>query len=83
MCSSDLGTPDPHWGQVVTAVIVAEGAGVDFARVVAHARARLADFKVPRRLVLLDALPRTASGKVSKRDVRAAAIERLAADRFA
>lgn len=78
-----VGTPDPHWGQVVTAVIVAEGAGVDFARVVAHARARLADFKVPRRLVLLDALPRTASGKVSKRDVRAAAIERLAADRFA
>jgi acyl-CoA synthetase (AMP-forming)/AMP-acid ligase II len=72
-----VGTPDPHWGQVVTAVVVPEGAGVDLARVAAHARARLADFKVPRRLVVLDALPRTASGKVSKRDVRAAAIARL------
>ena len=75
-----VGTPDPHWGQVVTAVIVPEGAGVDLVTVAAHARARLADFKVPRRLVLLDALPRTASGKVSKREVRAAAIERLEGD---
>ncbi len=74
-----VGTPDPHWGQVVTAVIVPEGPGVTLEAVRAHARARLADFKAPRRLVLLDALPRTASGKVSKREVRAAAIAALAA----
>lgn len=76
-----VGTPDAHWGQVVTAVVVPEGAGVDLDAVRAHARTRLADFKVPRRLVLLDALPRTASGKISKRDVRAAAIEWLASNR--
>ena len=67
-----VGTPDAHWGSVVTAVVVAEGAGVTLAAVKEHARSRLADFKIPRRLVLLDALPRTASGKISKKDVRAA-----------
>lgn len=72
-----VGTPDAHWGQVVTAVVVPEGAGVDLARVEAHARTRLADFKIPRRLVLVESLPRTASGKISKRDVRALAIERI------
>jgi acyl-CoA synthetase (AMP-forming)/AMP-acid ligase II len=71
-----VGTKDPHWGEVVTAVAVAAGGTVDLEPLQAHARARLAAFQVPRRLVLLDALPRTASGKISKRETRAAA-ERL------
>jgi acyl-CoA synthetase (AMP-forming)/AMP-acid ligase II len=71
-----VGTADAHWGEVVTAVVV-EGAGpVALEPLQAHARARLAAYQVPRRLVRLDALPRTASGKVSKRETRAAA-ERL------
>lgn len=73
-----VGTPDVHWGSVVTAVVVPEGAGTSLAALQAHARARLADFKVPRRLVLLEALPRTPSGKISKRDVRAAATAAVA-----
>ena len=74
-----VGTPDPHWGQVVTAVVVPEGAGPTLDGLKAHARATLADFKLPRRLVLVDALPRTASGKLSKREARALAAARLAA----
>ncbi len=66
-----VGTPDAHWGEVVTAVVVPEGDGVTLDGVRAHARRTLADFQVPRRLVLADALPRTASGKVSKREARA------------
>lgn len=73
-----VGTPDPHWGQVVTAVVVPEGAGPTLDGLKAHARATLADFKLPRRLVLVDALPRTASGKLSKREARALAAARLA-----
>ena len=76
-----VGTPDPHWGQVVTAVVVADAAGasptLDTLRV--HADGRLADFKRPRRLVLVDALPRTASGKLSKREARTLAVARLGA----
>src|SRR5205085_1024334 len=63
-----VGTPDAHWGHVVTAVVVPEGEGTSLEAVRAHARGRLPDFMVPRRLVLLDALPRTPSGKVSKRE---------------
>lgn len=76
-----VGTPDPHWGSVVTAVVVPEGAGTTLEALQEHARARLADFKVPRRLVLVSALPRTASGKVSKKDVRAAATAAVGASR--
>ncbi len=72
-----VGTPDPHWGSVVTAAVVPEGAGTTLEAMQAHARSRLADFKVPRRLVLLAALPRTPSGKISKRDVRALATAAL------
>ncbi len=76
-----VGAPDAHWGEVVVAVVVPEGAAGAALRldaVRAHARARLADFKVPRRLVVLregDALPRTASGKVAKVGVRGLARE--------
>ena len=68
-----MGTPDAHWGEVVTAVVVGAEAAVALEPVQAHARARLAAFQVPRRVVRLDALPRTASGKISKRETRAAA----------
>jgi acyl-CoA synthetase (AMP-forming)/AMP-acid ligase II len=70
---SVVATRDPHWGEVVTAVVVPEGEPPDLASVQAHARRLLAGFQVPRRLVVLRSLPRTASGKVAKREVRAAA----------
>jgi acyl-CoA synthetase (AMP-forming)/AMP-acid ligase II len=65
-----VASPDPHWGEVVTAVVVADGPPPSLEALQAHARARLADFQVPRRMVVLDGLPRTASGKVSKREIR-------------
>jgi acyl-CoA synthetase (AMP-forming)/AMP-acid ligase II len=68
-----VGTPDAHWGQVVTAVVVPEGRGTTLDALRAHAAASLAGFKLPRRLVVVDALPRTASGKISKREARALA----------
>jgi fatty-acyl-CoA synthase len=73
-----VGTADPHWGQAVTAVVVADGAPPTLDALRAHARGRLADFKAPRRLVVVDAIPRTASGKVSKREARALAESALA-----
>ena len=66
-----VGVPDPRWGENVCAVIVpADSAPITADMVVAHARRRLAGFKVPRHVVLVDVLPVNASGKVVKRELR-------------
>jgi fatty-acyl-CoA synthase len=60
-----LGTPDDRWGEVGMAAVVARGT-VDTDALGEWARARLAAFKVPRHWRFVDALPRTASGKVDR-----------------
>ena len=49
-------------------MVVKPGAGVEAAELVAHARARLAAYKVPKYLVVVDSLPKNPSGKILKRD---------------
>lgn len=65
------GVPDDDLGRRVTAwVVPRRGAPDDLPeRLLAHARARLAGYKVPRELRLLEALPRNAMGKVQRRDL--------------
>lgn len=66
-----VGRPDPKWGERPVAVVaLREGASLDFARLDAHCRSRLARFKVPREMHLVPALPRNPSGKVLKRVIR-------------
>ncbi|MBN0043753.1 acyl-CoA synthetase [Streptomyces actuosus] len=64
-----IGLPDDKWIEAVTAVVVPRGQ-VTEAELVAHARDRLAAFKTPKRVVFVDALPRNASGKILKRELR-------------
>ncbi len=67
-----VGVPDPVWGENVCAVVVAAPeATVDADVLVAHARGSLAGFKVPRHVVVVDALPVNGSGKVVKAELRA------------
>ncbi len=63
-----VGVPDPDWGERVTAVVVAEdGAEITLAALQSVCEGRLAGFKKPRRLVLVEALPRTATtGQVQR-----------------
>ena len=62
-----IGVPDARWGEVPRAVVVLRtGAEVEPADLVAFAEGRLARYKIPRSFVLVDALPRTAAGKVDK-----------------
>jgi long-chain acyl-CoA synthetase len=77
------GEPDPLKGQVVVAhVALRPGAVAGAEDIVAHCRAFLAAYKVPRRVNLVAALPRNAAGKVLKRVMRAgAARDGAAADR--
>ncbi len=60
-----FGVPDPTWGETVATVIVArQGSALTADDVVAFAGDRLAGYKRPRRVVLVDELPRNATGKV-------------------
>jgi acyl-CoA synthetase (AMP-forming)/AMP-acid ligase II len=68
-----IGIPDDLWGELVVAVVVpAAGHVVDPKALDAHARARLAGYKIPRRYVVVGSLVRNAYGKVVKRELRAA-----------
>ncbi|MEZ4334566.1 MAG: long-chain-fatty-acid--CoA ligase [Myxococcota bacterium] len=68
-----IGVPDPKWGETPLALVVArEGARVEPEALIEFCRARLAHFKCPRRVELVDALPRTATGKLQKFKLREA-----------
>jgi long-chain acyl-CoA synthetase len=56
--------------EVVAAVVPAAGATIDPARVRAYAHERLTGYKVPRRVVIMEDLPRSQIGKILRRRVR-------------
>jgi long-chain acyl-CoA synthetase len=67
-----LGRQDPTWGEAVHAVIIpAAGAAVPAEEIIAWCRDQLAHFKCPKSVEFTDSLPRTTTGKVLKRDLRA------------
>jgi fatty-acyl-CoA synthase len=64
-----VGVPDPQWGEVVTAVVVVQlgSSAPDLDALRSYCSGRLAPFKHPRRLAIVDALPRTAAtGQVQR-----------------
>jgi fatty-acyl-CoA synthase len=66
-----VGLPDTRWGEAVTAVVaIAPGATVTLADLRHFAAERLARYKLPLRLEVVDSLPRTPSGKVLKLQLR-------------
>lgn len=69
--SAVIGCPNAAWGEQVTAVIVPQpGQTLTPEAILDFCRQRLAAYKLPRRVVLLDALPRNALGKVQKAHLR-------------
>jgi len=66
-----VGKPDPVRGERVRAVIVpAEGIELSAEQVISHCRQHLAPFKVPRTVEFRESLPKSALGKVLKRELR-------------
>jgi acyl-CoA synthetase (AMP-forming)/AMP-acid ligase II len=68
-----IGRPDPVWGEAVHAVIIpaADTGSVSGEEIIAWCRDQLAHFKCPKSVEFTDALPRTTTGKVLKRELRA------------
>jgi len=65
-----VGLPDEEWGERVAAAVVTGGAPLSLDALRAFARERLAPYKLPTRLLVLEDLPRNAMGKVTKTVVR-------------
>jgi long-chain acyl-CoA synthetase len=66
-----FGIPDDHWGEAVHAVVVPRTT-VDEGELIAHCRSHIAGYKIPKRIELRDEpLPKSAAGKVLKRELRA------------
>lgn len=66
-----IGIPDERWGETPWAVVTLRpGADLSTERLVEHLNGRIARYKIPKNVVVVDELPRTASGKVRKLDLR-------------
>ena len=69
--SAVIGLPHADFGEAVVAIVVPESAGsVDATDIIEHAKTQLANFKVPKQVVIVDALPRNTMGKVQKNVLR-------------
>ncbi|MBT1001985.1 long-chain fatty acid--CoA ligase [Paenarthrobacter sp. DKR-5] len=66
-----IGVPDEKWGEVPRAVVVLrDGMHVTEEDIRTHLAGRLARYKIPKSVVFVDEMPRTASGKIRKSDLR-------------
>jgi long-chain acyl-CoA synthetase len=67
-----IGVPHPHSGEAVKAfVVTADGSDVDEETLIEHSHDHLARYKCPSKIVIVDALPRNATGKLLRRDLAA------------
>jgi fatty-acyl-CoA synthase len=74
-----IGRPDARWGETVVAVVVPRaGAVLTRPQVLAFVEGRLARFKHPKYVLIVDTLPRTALGKIHKDAVRQLVAARIA-----
>jgi fatty-acyl-CoA synthase len=73
-----LGMPDETWGEVGHAVVsLQDGASLTHADLVAYLRSRIASYKIPRALHVVDELPKSAYGKITKNLVRALLAQKI------
>jgi fatty-acyl-CoA synthase len=71
-----IGVPDPKWGEVGLALVVPRpGQALDAEQVTAHCRARLARYKVPRRVRIVGSLPLSPQGKILKKELHRIYVE--------
>jgi long-chain acyl-CoA synthetase len=68
-----IGVPDERFGEaLLAAIVLLPGRQVSADEIIAHCRGQIGGYKIPRRIAFVEALPRSAVGKVLKRDLRRA-----------
>ena len=68
-----VGVPHPELGQEIAAhVVLAPGAEATAEELIAHVKAQVAPYKYPRTVTVRDGLPKTATGKILKRELTTA-----------
>jgi long-chain acyl-CoA synthetase len=66
-----IGVPDDRWGEAVKAIIACKpGMSADAVEIIAYARERIAGYKLPKSVDFVASIPRNASGKILRRDLR-------------
>ena len=74
-----VGVPDERFGEAITALVEPNpGSTADEAELIAHVKARLAHYKAPKRVLLVDTVARAANGKLDYRSLKTQAVDRLA-----
>jgi acyl-CoA synthetase (AMP-forming)/AMP-acid ligase II len=69
--------PDDRFGEAITALVEPNpGTSPDEADLIAHVKGRLAHYKAPKRVLLVDSVDRAANGKLDYRSLTAQAVER-------
>ncbi len=66
-----FGLPHPDFGEGVTAAVVSDGSALDEAAIIAGVKVLLAGYKVPKRIIVLDELPKNTMGKVERKLMKA------------
>ena len=66
-----IGVPDDKWGEAVKAVVVLKsGSSASEEEIIAHSRAKIAGYKIPKTVDFVEVLPRNPTGKLLKRELR-------------
>ena len=66
-----IGLPDPEWGERVTAFVVpTQGFSIDSSGIKEYLKSNLSSFKVPKDFRIVETLPKSAAGKIMKRELR-------------
>jgi fatty-acyl-CoA synthase len=73
-----VGLPDDRFGEIICAVVEASpGAVVEEEPLIEHVRARLARYKAPRRVIMVDTIGRSPAGKVDYQRLRSLALDHV------
>jgi acyl-CoA synthetase (AMP-forming)/AMP-acid ligase II len=66
-----IGLPDPRWGELIAVCVVTqEPAGEMEEKILAHCRERLANYKIPKRIIFVNDIPKNSMGKALKRELK-------------